>query len=293
MKNRLLVNLTLLLIAAIWGVGFVPQREGMNYFSPAAFNAIRFALGALTLLPLMLLSRRVELGNMLDRSTLKLGLMIGFLLFAGATFQQIGIQYTSLANVGFITGLYIIMVPMIGFFIGYHYKLIVWIGGLIAITGLYLMTGSSNEISFKGDVLILISAFFWAAHLLVLARYSGRHNQLVLAFLQFVFCAFFSLVMALGFEAQLLPNNPGGWNWVLLNGIVVVGFAYTLQVIVMRHAEPFTASLVLSLEAVFGAIAGYLVYSEQLVAAALVGAAMMMLGCLLAQLPGTQTETPA
>ncbi|NND82046.1 MAG: DMT family transporter [Gammaproteobacteria bacterium] len=289
MRSVLAVNLTLLLIAAIWGFGFVPQREGMNSLGPSAFNALRFALGALTLLPVMLWSKQVSFDHVFNMQTLRLGLIVGLILFGGASMQQLAIKYTSLANVAFISGLYVIMVPMIGFFIGYRYAAIVWLGGVVAIVGLYLMTGSNGEISLQGDILALLGAVFWAIHLLVLALYAGRHNQLSLAFIQFLVCAIFSLVTAVILEGQLLPGNSADYFWILLNGIVVVGLGYTLQVVVMQYAEPFTASLILSLEGVFGAVAGYFVYQEQLGAAALVGAAMMMLGCLLAQLPGTQS----
>lgn len=293
MKSPLLVNLTLLLIAFIWGFGFVPQREGMNFFAPATFNAYRFAIGALTLLPLLWLNSNVNAKTVFKRNTLLFGLAIGFLLFAGATFQQIGIQYTSLANVAFISGLYVIIVPVLGFFVGYRYTRVVWFGGTLAIAGLYLMTGSGDEVALRGDMLILISAFFFAIHLLVLAGNGGRHNKLALAFLQFLICAAFSLAYALSIQNELLPSAPAGYLWALFNGVVVVAVAYTLQVVVMDYAEPFAAAVVLSLEAVFGAIAGYLVYSEQLAAAALVGAGMILLGCVLAQLPGSQRSQSA
>ena len=293
MKNPLITNLSLLLIAIIWGLGFAPQRLGMDYLGPAAFNALRFALGAATLLPVLIINSSVTLDTLLNRSTIRLGILLGGLLFGGAIFQQFSIQYTSLANVAFISGLYVIVVPLIGFFVGYRYRLIVWIGGLIGIAGMYLMTGSSGELALKGDLLALAGALFWAIHLLVLAKMSGRHNQLSLAFYQFVICALLSLLAAIGFEDRLLPSMPAGYVWALLNGVVVVGGAYTLQVMVMQHAEPFVASLILALEAVFGALAGYLVFSEQLGAAALIGAIMMLLGCTLAQMPGAQSRPTA
>ena len=290
MKNPIITNLSLLLIALIWGLGFVPQRLGMEYVGAAAFNALRFGLGAFTLLPILILSRSINLKVLTDPDTIKLGISLGGLLFCGAIFQQLSIKFTSLANVAFITGLYVIVVPMIGFFIGYKYKLIVWFGGLIAITGLYLMTGSNGNVALKGDLLALIGAIFWAVHLLVLAKKAANHNQLVLAFYQFLFCAILSAIVSIGFEDRLLPEVVEGYIWPVLNGVIVVGFAYTLQVVVMEYAEPFSASLILSLEAVFGALAGYYVFSEQLANAALVGAAMMLLGCVLAQLPGSQAN---
>lgn len=290
MNNKVVVNLTLLLIALIWGAGFVPQRLGMEYLGPGAFNALRFTFGALTLVPLLLLSKSVNLTGMRGSGTLVLGLLLGALLFGGALFQQISIQYTSLANVAFITGLYVIIVPLIGFFIGLRYTLIVWLGGVLAIVGLYLMTGVSNEISLRGDFLALIGAVFWAVHILVLAQKAGRHQQLALAFYQFVFCAIFSFAYALYAEQIILPAALVAYLWPVVNGVIVVGIAYTLQVLVMEHAEPFAASLILALEAVFGAMAGYLVFSESLAMAAVLGAAMMLLGCLMAQLPGSAKQ---
>jgi drug/metabolite transporter (DMT)-like permease len=290
MKNPVVVNLTLLLIAFIWGLGFVPQRLGMEYLGPGAFNALRFMFGVLTLVPLLIFTKSIKVSALTDKITVGLGIVLGGLLFAGSLFQQISIQYTSLANVGFITGLYVIIVPLLGFFLGLRYTGIVWLGGIVAIFGLYLMTGASNEVSLKGDLLAMIGAVFWALHLLVLARKAGNHPQLVLAFYQFLFCAIFSLVFALYSESKILPDVIAGYLWPLVNGVIVVGIAFTLQVMVMEHAEPFAASLILALEAVFGALAGYLVFAEHLAWAALVGALMMLLGCLMAQLPGSEKD---
>lgn len=285
MKSQLTINLVLLVIALIWGFGFVPQRLGMEYLGPAAFNAQRFFLGALVLLPLLFLRNSKLTTQINSASTLGLGVVLGALLFCGALFQQVSIQYTTLANVAFITGLYVIVVPIIGLFIGYRYGFVVWAGGFIAIIGLYLMTGGSTELALKGDLLALTGAVFWAIHLLVLAKKAGGHDQLKLAFYQFLFCAGFSLVAALVMEDRVLPAELIGYLWPLVNGVIVVGIGYTLQVMIMDKADPFAASLILALEAVFGALAGYLIFTEQLGAAALVGAGLMLLGCVLAQLP--------
>jgi drug/metabolite transporter (DMT)-like permease len=290
MKKPLLVNLVLLLIAVIWGFGFVPQKLGMQYLGPAAFNALRFALGALTLVPLMWLMRSVSKSDLVDRPTLIMGFVLGTLLFGGALLQQISLQYTSVANVSFITGLYAIVVPLIGFMLGYRYGLIVWLGAAIAIGGLYLMTGGGDPGALKGDLIAMVGAVVWAIHLLVIAEKASNYNQIALSFFQFVFCAMLSLCVAALYEQKLLPTEARGYLWPLINGVVVVGIAYTLQVIIMDRAEPFAAALILSLEAVFGAIAGYLWLSEQLGAAALVGAAMMLLGCLLAQSPKSSSK---
>ena len=283
MNKTVTVNLCLLLVALIWGFGFIPQKIGMEFLSPSAFNAMRFALGALTLVPVMLLMKTVKFVDVTRVSTVKLSVLLGGLLFVGALLQQISLLYTSVANVAFITGLYAIIVPLIGYFLGYRYGLIVWFGGFLAIAGLYLMTGGGNSVSLKGDLIALVGALFWAIHLLLIVERAGRHQQMVLAFYQFVFCAVFSLGVAIVMQESLLPTEPMGYVWPLLNGTIVVGVAYTMQVLVLSDAEPFSASLILSLEAVFGAIAGYLFFSETLDNAAFAGAFLMLLGCVLAQ----------
>lgn len=283
MSKVLTVNLCLLLVAIIWGFGFVPQKKGMEFFSPSAFNAMRFAIGALTLVPMMLLIKSITLGHVIKSSTIKFGVLTGSLLFAGALLQQVSLMYTSVANVAFITGLYAIIVPMVGYFLGYRYGLLVWFGGFLAICGLYLMTGGGDSVSFKGDLIALVGAVFWAIHLLFLVERAGRHQQMVLAFYQFAFCALFSLVFAVVMQQPLLPSQFQGYLWPLLNGVIVVGVAYTLQVLVLSDAEPFSASLILSLEAVFGAVAGYFFFAESIPSLALVGACLMLIGCVLAQ----------
>lgn len=290
MKNALTINGLLLVIAFIWGFGFVPQRLGMEHLGPAAFNAWRFAFGALTLIPLLVLMKKSVRGSRIKRSTVFLGVGLGALLYGGALFQQISLQYTSLANVAFITGLYVIIVPVLGLLIGLKYRALVWLGGLIAVGGLYLITGSNTEIGLKGDLLALFGALFWALHLLVLARQTADHHQLALAFYQFLVCAIFSALTALAIEPNLMPMQVSHLFWALVNGVVVVGIAYTLQVMVMEHADPFAASLILALEAVFGALAGYLYFNEILSTSAAIGAMLMLVGCLMAQLPKRSSE---
>ncbi len=281
--NRSMVNLGLLFIALIWGFGFVPQKLGLEHMDAAAFNAMRFALGAITLLPVLWFFSSVELHHFRSRSTLKLGVLLGGLLFGGALMQQISLVFTSVANVSFITGLYVIVVPVIALGLGYRYKLLVWSGGIVAMVGLYLLTQGGSQIALKGDLLAFIGAIFWALHLILVAEKAERHNALVLAFYQFSFCALFSLLYALIFESRLLPQQTIGYLWPLINGVIVVGIAYTLQVIVLEKAEPFAASVILSLEAVFGAVAAYFIFDESLTKAGFVGAGLMLLGCVLAQ----------
>lgn len=288
------INATLMLVALIWGVGFVPQKLALDYLDPAAFNAIRFALGGLVLLPVLYFSRNVSSTDLLNRSTVFLGLVLGALLFVGAFLQQVSLQYTSVANVSFITGLYAIIVPLIGYFLGYRYGLIVWGGGVLAIVGLYLMTQTAEpevaKTALKGDLIAMTGAIIWAVHLLVISEKASGHKQLVLAFHQFLFCAVLSFILALVFEERVFPNTAMAFVWPVLSGVIVVGLAFTLQVMMIEKAEPFSASLILSLEAVFGALAGYFWLNENMTLAAVFGAALMLFGCLLAQLSGAKAE---
>lgn len=284
MRRSFWVNPCLVLIALIWGAGFIPQKLGLEFMGASAFNAWRFAIGAMVLLPVLYFTGSLKKHRFNSATSIFLGAVLGLLLFAGALMQQISLAYTSVANVSFITGLYVIVVPLIAVALGYRYKLIVWSGGLIAIAGLYLLTQGGNDLALKGDTLALIGAVFWALHLIVMAERAEKHNSLVLAFCQFVFCAFMSVLYSLVFEGSLLPSASIGYLWPLLNGVIVVGVAYTLQVWVMDKSEPFAASVILSLEAVFGAVAAFFVFDESLTAAGIVGAGLMLLGGLLAQL---------
>ncbi|MEM7360131.1 MAG: DMT family transporter [Pseudomonadota bacterium] len=285
MRSRLLIYMGLVLIAIIWGVGLVPLRLGVDYLGPAAFNALRFAFAAVTLVPVLALNHEIDRKVMLDRSTLLIAFVLGGLLFGGASFQLVSLRYTSLANVAFITAMYVTIVPAIGFFIGYKYRALIWAGVALAIVGLYLMADLDSALMLRGDVFALIGALFWAIHLLVLAKWAAGLNRLVLVFYSFVFCALISLLVATLAEESLLPGAPLGYLWPLLNGVVVIGLCYTLQVLMMEFAEVFAASMILSLFSVFAAIAGYFVFGEQLAMTAMLGAALILGGCLLAQWP--------
>ena len=283
MKRSVWVNPCLVLIAVIWGAGFIPQKLGLEYMQASAFNAWRFGIGALVLMPVLFVTGSLNKNNLITQSSMALGAVLGLILFAGALMQQISLSYTSVANVSFITGLYVIIVPILAMTLGYRYKLVVWSGGVIAIVGLYLLTQGGTDVAFKGDLLALVGAVFWALHLIVMAERSEQHNSLMLAFFQFVFCAALSIFYSMIFEDSLLPSASIGYLWPVLNGIIVVGIAYTLQVWAMAKAEPFAASVILSLEAVFGAVAAYFVFNESLAVAGIVGAGLMLLGGLLAQ----------
>jgi len=279
-------NLMLLLAAGIWGFGFVAQRLGMDYLQPYAFNALRFFIGALSLLPLILWYQRSgRLGVVSFKALLLAGLPVGGLLFIAASLQQVGLLYTSAANAGFITGLYMVLVPVLGLGLGHRTNANTWVGAAIAIAGLYLLSiGDEFSINF-GDLLQLIGALFWAAHLLSIDHFSKKVPPILLACLQFVVCGVLSTVVCAALEQPTSAQAFAAWQPLLFSGVVSVGVAYTLQVLAQKHAHPAHAAIILSLETVFAALGGWLMLEEQLSGRALLGCSLMLLGMLASQLP--------
>ena len=249
----------LLTTALIWGFAFVAQRVGMDYVGPFTFNGIRFAIGSLSLLPLVLMSReqRTATNHILPPPGLKAilfgGGALGLALFSGASLQQIGLVYTTAGKAGFITGLYVIMVPILGFFWKQQPKIGTWIGAFLAAIGLYLLSVSEKFTIELGDLLVLIGAFFWAAHVLIIGWLSPRINPIKLAFSQYVACSILSLITASIVEVITLRSIFEAAIPILYGGLLSVGIAYTLQVVAQRDAHPAHAAILLSLEAVFAA----------------------------------------
>jgi drug/metabolite transporter (DMT)-like permease len=294
--SPLLVNGMLVLVAFLWGAGFAPQRLGMESLDAMAFNAWRFGFGALTLIPVFFLMR-LKFSEFMQPQAILGALVLGILLSAGAGLQQMSVGMTKLANVAFITGFYVILVPVLGLFVAHRYPMITWVGGIFALIGLALLSGFTGELSLtdvglQGDLLALIGALFWALHLLAITYYVARYNQFVLAFYQFVFCALISAGVSIGFEERVIPTDNMGYVWALLNGIIVVGIAYTLQVIVLKQAKPFVAAVIFSLESVFGALVGYWFFNEVLGLYGLAGALLMLFGCILSQWPENKKDKP-
>jgi len=278
-------NMMLLMAAAIWGLGFVAQRLGMDHMGPFTFNGLRFLLGAFSLLPLLwwLKSRqpRQPAGQPSgDRRQLLIGgLLAGGVLFSAASLQQVGLLYTTAAKAGFITGLYIILVPVIGLALRHKTGANTWIGALIAMAGLYYLSVTEEFTIGYGDLLQVVGALFWAVHLLVLDHYSNRVAPIRLAGVQFVVCGLLSLITAFAIETPTLSGAVAGWQALLYAGLVSVGIGYTLQVVGPAHA-----AIILSLETVFAAIGGVLLLGEHLDERAIVGCALMLAGMLISQI---------
>ncbi len=278
-------NMMLLMAAAIWGLGFVAQRLGMDHMGPYTFNGLRFLLGAASLLPLLWwLKSRQPAGQSEDRRLLLTGgLLAGAVLFSAASLQQVGLLYTTAAKAGFITGLYIILVPVIGLALRHKTGTNTWVGALIAMAGLYYLSVTEDFTIGYGDLLQVAGALFWAIHLLVLDHYSSRVAPIRLASVQFLVCGLLSLAVAFTIEMPTISGAVAGWQALLYAGLVSVGVGYTLQVVGQRGAHPAHAAIILSLETVFAAIGGVLLLGEILDERAIVGCALMLAGMLISQ----------
>lgn len=282
-------NLLLLLTAVIWGFAFVAQRTGMEFLGPFTFNTARFTLGSLSLIPLLLINRSKQIKtksfqSFADKKIFIGGLISGTVLFLGAAFQQYGLVYTEAGKAGFITGFYIILVPILGLFIGQKTSLMTWVGALVAIFGLYLLSVTESLMINIGDILVLIGAFFWAIQILVIGHYSKRIESFKLAFYQFTVCALLSWLAALLTESTEFQNILKAYLPILYAGIFSVGIAFTIQVIAQKEAHPANAAIIMSLEAVFALIGGWLLLDETIPLRGLFGCVLMMLGMILSQL---------
>ncbi|NOU46596.1 MAG: DMT family transporter [Bacteroidales bacterium] len=285
MKNKWVIsNLSFLGAAIVWGFAFVAQRQGMAFVGPLTFNGIRFLLGAIVLIPAFWLFRPVISNDLPLKSYLFAGFMAGLPLFVASTFQQLGMIYTTAGNGGFITSLYIIFVPVFGFFRKQPSSPSIWLGAGLALSGLYLLSVDSNFQMQTGDILVFISAIFWAMHLIVLSYLSPRFDFRLLAFGQFVFTGILSLVLAFVFETPRLGPIHAAIFPVLYAGIVSIGIGFTLQVIGQKYARADHSALVLSLEAVFAAFAGWLILDENMEWKAMMGCLLMLSGVVLSQL---------
>jgi drug/metabolite transporter (DMT)-like permease len=287
-RSKSTSSLILLLAAIIWGFAFVAQREGMRYMGPFAFNGIRFSLGTLVLVPFLFFRRKTEwivpyAGN--SKRKLMLGaILTGIVLFIGVSFQQLGLQTTTAGKAGFITGLYVIFVPLAGLFFGHKMKFFMWIGVILAATGLYLLSISQNLRMEPGDFLVLLCAITFTGHVLLIAWLSPHMDSFFFAVLPFGVCSLLNLLVAVCIEKFILQGIIDAAIPILYGGVLSVGVAYTLQLVAQKNTHPAAASVILSLESVFAAIGGWLILSEHLSTRSLIGCGLMLSGMLVVQI---------
>lgn len=252
---------------------------------PLTFNAVRFLLGGLTLFIFKALFLKKSANQQKIASKDWAGAVItGLVLFAGATLQQVGLVGTTAGKAGFITGLYVVLVPILGLFLRQNTSINNWLGALLAVGGLFLLSIREDFSIAAADLIVLIGAFIWAVHVHLIGFYTKRVGPLRLSIIQFLICGALSLLTAFIFETPTSNQVIDGWLPLAYGAFLSVGLAYTLQVVAQKKAEPSHAAIILSLESMFAAVGGWLILGETLGQRGLLGAGLMLAGMIISQL---------
>lgn len=312
MSKKLRGNLMLLLTALIWGSSFVAQRTGMDYIGPFTFNGIRSFIGGLALIPVILLMSGKRSPNSeedseedpekdlsdeqkrKERKTLLIGgIVCGVVLFTAGSLQQIGLVYTTAGKAGFITALYIVLVPVMGVFIGKKVKPILWLCVAMAVAGLYLLCIKEGFSLSKGDFLVLLCAFGFTLHILVIDYFSPKTDGVKMSCIQFFVCGAISIVPMIAMETVVLSDILACWLPLLYAGVLSCGIGYTLQIVAQKDTNPTIAAMLLSLESVFAVISGAVILHEHMALRELIGCIIMFAAIIIAQLPSKDERLKA
>lgn len=295
MSKKMRGNLILLLTALIWGTAFVAQSAGMEHVQPFTYNGVRTLIGGLVLIPVIFLFDRLKPADQrpspdeqkeIRRNSLIGGAACGVVLCVASSFQQFGISMTTAGKAGFITALYIVIVPLLGVFIKKKIPKITWLCVGIAVVGFYLLCVKEGFSVSAGDLLVLCCAFFFSIHIMVIYYFNGKQVDGVrMSCIQFLVAGLISLVLMLVFEQPSLENLWAAKGSILYAGVLSCGVAYTLQILGQRDTEPTTATLILSLESVFAALSGWALLHETLSFKELAGCALVFAAVILAQIP--------
>lgn len=300
-KYTLRQSLLLLLTAAIWGVAFVAQSVGMDYVGPFTFNTVRSLLGGIVLIPCIVLLKRINVGSKdtagaaehasgdpagQRKVLLTGGVACGVLLCIASNLQQFGIMYTSVGKSGFITAMYIVLVPVLGIFLKKKAGIKIWCSVAIAVGGLYLlcMTDSGFSIQ-KGDLLLLLGAVIFSFHILTIDYFSPKVDGVKMSCIQFFTCGILSMVCMFLFEQPQIGAILQARIPIVYAGVLSCGVAYTLQIVGQKGMNPTVASLILSMESVISVIAGWLILHQKLSGRELLGCVLMFVAIILVQLP--------
>ena len=292
--KRTIGIIELFITATIWGTAFVAQSVGMDYVGPITFNASRYAVGAIVLIPVIFLIDRLgkkneetkDNHNKPDpRTTIVGGICCGFALATASLLQQFGLLYSTVGKAGFGTALYIIIVPFMAVLLQKRIPGRVWIAAIIAIVGFYLMCMSETMTINKGDLLVLIGAFVWSIHIHTVDHFAPNANGVMLSSIQFATSSIICLILALIFEKIVWADIVACVGPILYAGVMSCGIAYTLQIIGQQNVEPALACLIMSLESVVSAIAGWIILGEVMLPVEITGAVLVFAGVIIAQLP--------
>ena len=304
MKKMSLKNITMLFLTAfIWGVAFVAQSVGMNYIGPFTFSCVRSILGGIVLIPCIWFLDRLKMKEegVTEKRTMSEkekktfligGICCGIALCVASNLQQFGVKYTTVGKAGFITALYIVLVPIFGIFLKKKVGVKVWISVAISVVGLYLLCMTEKLSISKGDFLVLLCAIVFSIHILVIDHFSPLVDGVRMSCIQFWITGILSAIPMFLFEKPSLSAIFAAAVPLLYAGVMSSGVAYTLQIVAQKDADPTVASLILSLESVFSVLAGWAVLGQVMSMREICGCVLMFAAIILAQLPERKTVQP-
>ncbi|MBR3842684.1 MAG: DMT family transporter [Christensenellaceae bacterium] len=288
MNKQIKASLLLLLTALIWGLAFVAQSSGMEYIGPFGFNAIRSLMGAMVVLPLVLINRKKEAAlPEKDRQKFPFigGILCGLLLFSASSLQQFGMVETTAGKAGFITAMYSVLVPILGLFIGKKTRLLVWVCAALSIVGFYFLCVTESFTVSMGDFLVFLCSVFFAVHILFVDKISPHANGVEISFMQLLMMSFLSFICTILFEELHLEDILACIVPLAYAGFCSMGIAYTLQIVAQKDADPTVASLIMCLESVFAVIGSALILGEEMNTREILGSILIFGAVVLSQLP--------
>ena len=295
MSKKMRGNLMLLLTALIWGTAFVAQSAGMDHVQPFTYNGVRTLIGGLVLIPVILLFDRLKPTDSrpsvaeqkeINKNSLIGGICCGTVLCVASCFQQFGVSMTTAGKAGFITALYIVIVPLMGVFIKKKIPKIIWLCVAIAVAGFYLLCVKEGFSVGTGDLLVLCCAFFFSIHIMVIDHFTaGKVDGVRMSCVQFLVAGIMAIVLMFLFEEPTLASIWDARVSILYAGVMSCGVAYTLQILGQKDTDPTTATLLMSLESVFAALSGWVLLHESLSVKEIFGCAMEFVAVILAQIP--------
>ena len=284
-KNACMLFLT----AFIWGTAFVAQSVGMDYLGPFGFNGIRSLIGGVALLPCIYILEKINKRTAGEEGSTKTliagGLCCGLALFAASSMQQIGIQYTPAGKAGFVTAFYIVLVPVLGMFLGKKTGWKVWLAVAMALAGLYFLCITESFSVGRGDIYVFIGSLLFAVHILIIDYFAPRTDGVKMSCIQFFVAGILSMFPMAAFETTTVEGALRSWGPLLYAGVLSCGVAYTLQIIGQKNMNPTVASLILSLESCISVLAGWVILGERLSVREGLGCVLMFAAIILAQLP--------
>ncbi|MDO4866459.1 MAG: DMT family transporter [Clostridia bacterium] len=289
MSNQLKGSLCLLAAALVWGLAFSAQSNAMLYIQPFTFVFLRSTITCLVLVAAMPLFRKLSGHGQQSapplREHLRPGIIIGLFLVAATILQQVGLVYTTPAKSGFVTALYIVIVPLLGIFRGQRVRVPIWIGLALSLTGMILLCVQDDLSIGIGDLFTLGSAVMFSFQILAVSRYASGRDALILSALQFATCAVVAGVIAFIVETPRVQDMLACWSSILYVAVFSGAIGYTLQMVGQKHTDPTLASLLMCLESVFAALGGWVLLGQALMPRELLGCALMLSASVIAQLP--------